>query len=78
MLSSEIEALGLKFGDEVELSGIIVTYSAVSGGVYKFFAQGITKKNAPAPKNDQGKAKEWASGINEGDESENTTSISRA
>lgn len=59
MLPSEIEALGLKFGDEVELSGIIVTYSSVSGGVYKLFAQSITKKNSPTPpKPDQGKTKE--------------------
>lgn len=58
MLPSEIEALGLKFGDEVELTDIIVTYSSVSGGVYKFFAQRINKKGTPAPKSDQVKAKE--------------------
>lgn len=75
MLPSEIEALGLKFGDEVELSGIIVTYSAVSGGVYKLFAQSIAKKNAPAPKPDQGKAKEWGFGTTEGGEYENTINI---
>ncbi|WP_192942790.1 hypothetical protein [Streptococcus dysgalactiae] len=58
MMPSEIEGLGLKFGDEVELSGIIVTYSSVSGGVYKLFAQGIHKKGATAPKPDNAKAKE--------------------
>ena len=58
MLPSEVESLGLKFGDEVELSGIIVTYSSVSGGVYKLFAQTISKKGSPAPKPEQAKAKD--------------------
>ena len=55
MLESDIQALGLKFGDEVELDNIIVTYSAVSGGVYKLFANTIKKKGAPAPKADKPK-----------------------
>lgn len=58
MLPSEIEGLGLKFGDEVELSEIIVTYSSVSGGVYKLFAQRLAKKGNHSPKSDQTKAKE--------------------
>lgn len=58
MLPSEIEALGLQFGDVVELSDIVVTYSSISGGVYKFFAQRITKKGNHSPKPEQTKAKE--------------------
>lgn len=44
-----IEDLGLKLGDPVELEGVAITWSNVSGGVYKVFAKGIKKKGGQTP-----------------------------
>lgn len=55
MSESEIEALGLKYREEVELKDIVVTYSAVSGNQFKLFASSIGKKSVAqsAPKQEQ-------------------------
>lgn len=49
-----IEDLGLKLGDPIELSDVVVTWSNVSGGTFKIFASSIKKRgvvnNGNAPK----------------------------
>lgn len=45
MFESEIEALGLKYREEIDLSDIVVTYSSVGNNGYKLFASKIVKKN---------------------------------
>ena len=53
MSEQEIEALGLNYREEVELTDIVVTYSAIgSNDNYRLYASGIKKKGAPAPKAD--------------------------
>ncbi len=52
--------VGLKF-DKVDITDkryLDITPALKIDDVYKLFAQRIAKKNAPAPKPDQGKAKE--------------------
>lgn len=54
MPSYAIEDLGLKLGDPIELNDVVVTWSNVSGGMFKIFASSIKKKgvtnNTNAPK----------------------------
>ncbi|RXN51677.1 hypothetical protein C1H88_03400 [Streptococcus agalactiae] len=54
MPSYAIEDLGLKLGDPIELNDVVVTWSNVSGGMFKLFASSIKKKgvanNGNAPK----------------------------
>ncbi|MGT2907787.1 conjugal transfer protein [Streptococcus dentiloxodontae] len=53
MSEQEIEALGLNYREEVELTDIVVTYSAIGrNDNYRLYASGIRKKGAPAPKAD--------------------------
>lgn len=42
-----IEDLGLKLGDPIELEGVIITWSNVSNGTYKVFADSIRKVGRP-------------------------------
>lgn len=46
MPSYAIEDLGLKLGDPIELSDIVVTWSNVSGGMFKIFASSVKKKGS--------------------------------
>ncbi|EGP66894.1 hypothetical protein HMPREF9182_0583 [Streptococcus sp. oral taxon 056 str. F0418] len=50
MLQSDIEALGLQYRDEVELSDVVVAYSSINGNDnYKIFASKIAKKGGGQP-----------------------------
>ncbi|HGD5362551.1 TPA: hypothetical protein ACIZN7_000986 [Streptococcus agalactiae] len=59
MPSYAIEDLGLKLGDPIELSDVVVTWSNVSGGMFKIFASSLKKKdvasNGNASKNEASK-----------------------
>lgn len=49
MTQQEIENLGLKYREEVEISDIVVTYSAIGmNDQYKLYASGIKKKAGQA------------------------------
>ncbi|MCK1167798.1 conjugal transfer protein [Streptococcus uberis] len=49
MSEQEIENLGLKYREEVELTDIVVTYSAIGrNDNYRLYASKIKKKGAPA------------------------------
>lgn len=51
MSEQQIEELGLKYRDEIELTEIVVTYSAIGrNDNYRLYASGIKKKGASVPK----------------------------
>ncbi|MGZ7226655.1 conjugal transfer protein, partial [Streptococcus pyogenes] len=51
MSEQQIEELGLKYRDEIELTEIVVTYSAIGrNDNYRLYASGIKKKSASVPK----------------------------
>ena len=50
MAQSEIEDLGIKYREEVELEDIVITHTHVNrNDIYKLFASKIKKKNGGAP-----------------------------
>lgn len=50
MAQSEIENLGIKYREEVELEDIVITHTHVNrNDIYKLFASKIKKKNGGAP-----------------------------
>lgn len=61
-----IEDLNLKLGDVVELENVVITWSNVSGGTFKIFADAIKRVNnaqqVNAPKQHENKGKEEQKG----------------
>ncbi|WP_273451269.1 hypothetical protein [Streptococcus ferus] len=56
MSQHEIEELGLKLGDEIELTDVVVTYSYLNrGDVYKLFASKVVKKGQGQKPKQEGK-----------------------
>ena len=50
MAQSEIEDLGIKYREEVELEDIVITHTHVNrNDIYKLFASKIKKKSGGAP-----------------------------